>query len=591
MNTSKINLFNILLYKGSLPLMIIACFCLLASGIFGHLSPKLMLEMGRSYGGDGFTDSLNALFILFFSIYINQAVYQITLNKYIQNLVVETRTQCYSKWILYHDIQTQKNASSERYPQGEVLAHIINDTESVRELMTSGTFGIILNAFFVTASLVSFVTINDKLGIFLGTFVMVSSITLFWGSKYIREVFHAVRKARGIVQRELANLGGGFKETYYTKHGDYAQKRGQKVFDNFLQKIFRSNFWDAGYYSLAESLYPLMLLFLVLIFPYSAISDAAIVLATIDVIQKSIAPIKDIASKIANVQRAITGIERINAFFGDLSQGYSSPLEAHGKDINFEKLEVRIKYFSYPSAKAEEKRKRPFSLHDITFEGKIGQLYGIVGLSGHGKSTLLNILAGNIVPDDFEITLHTSNDKIFYGHQHKMRENDYRQQVGLVSQDSHIFSESLQFNITLGKRTRREFELFWEHIRQQIPYLSYWDNHLHEKILQKEFSAGQRQLISAVRSCFLRKKIILFDEISSGLDSELEMALRKSIKVFQTLGFVIIVAHRVETIVKSDCILVLEEGTITHTGTHGELEKTSSTYKKFIGELKNEESF
>ena len=591
MNTSKINLFNILLYKGSLPLMVVVCFCLIASGILGHFSPKLILEMGNSYGGDGFTDSLNALLIFFFFIYTNQVIYQITLNKYIQNLVIEARTQCYSKWLLYHDIQTQKNAVSERYPQGEVLAHIVNDTESVRELMTSGTFGIILNAFFVTASLMSFVTINDKLGLFLGTFVIVSSITLFWGSKYIREVFHAVRKARGIVQRELANLLGGIQETYYTKHGDYAQKRGRKVFENFLHKIFRSNFWDAGYYSLAESLYPMMLLFLALIIPYSAITNAAVILATIDVIQKSIGPIKDIASKIANVQRAITGIQRINEFFDDLSQGRSSPLEVQSQDITFEKLKVRIKYFSYPSVKTEGKRKHPFSLQDITFEGKIGQLYGIVGLSGHGKSTLLNILAGNIVPDDFEITLHTKNDRIFYGHRHKMRENDYRQQVGLVSQDSHIFSESLQFNITLGKKTRKEFELFWNHICQHIPYLAYWNNRLHEKILQKELSAGQRQLISAVRSCFLRKKIILFDEISSGLDSELEAALRKSIKIFQTLGFVIVVAHRVETIIKSDRILVLEEGRIAHTGTHEELEKSSLTYKKFIEELKNEESF
>ncbi len=569
--------------------MLIAFFCLLASGVFGFLSPQLILELGRSYGEIRFIESINSLLILFFLIYCNQVIYQITLNKYIQNLVVETRTQCYSKWLLYHDIQTQRNATDEHYPQGEVLSHIVNDTESVRELMTSGTFGIILNVFFVLTSLVSFVTINDKLGILLGTFVIVSSIILFWSSKYIRGVFHAVRKARGIVQRELANLIGGLKETYYTKHGDYAQKRSLKVFENFLQKIFRSNLWDASYYSFAESLYPIMLLFLVLIFPYSAIADAAIILAAVDIIQKSISPIKDIASKIANVQRAVTGIQRINEFYASLSQGYSSPLDVQIKDITFEKLEVRIKYFSYPSL--EKGRKSTFSLQNIAFEGKIGQLYGIVGLSGHGKSTLLNILAGNIVPDDFEINLHTQNDIISYGHKNKEKGNDYRQQVGLVSQDSHIFSEDLKFNITLGKRTEKEFEFFWDHIRQHIPYLSYWDKNLNKKILPMELSAGQRQLISAVRSCFLRKKIILFDEISSGLDSELETALRKSIKVFQTLGFVIVVAHRVETIVESDHILVLEKGKIAHAGLHQELEKTSSTYREFIKELKNEESF
>ena len=591
MNTSKISLFNTLFRPDLRPLLMVAFCCLLASGVFGFLSPRMILELGQTYGEEEFYQSISSLIFLFFGIYINQVLYQLILNKYIQHIVIQTRTDCYEKWILYHDIQTQRDSIGEDYPQGEVLARIVNDTESVRELMTSGTFGIILNAFFIMTSLVSFVAINERLGLFLAVFLLTSSIALFWSSRYIREIFHAVRKARGIVQRELANLIGGVKETYYTNHGQYAQKRGQIVFENFLKKMLQSNIWDASYYSCAESLYPMMLLFVVLVFPHSGLIDAAIILATVDIIQKSINPIKDIASKIANVQRAITGVKRINEFLGDIAKGHSSPLEVQTKDISFDKLSVHIKQFSYPSYGKEKQSEHPFSLQNIAFEGKKGQLYGIVGLSGHGKSTLLNILSGNIVPDDFNIVVHTSDGPIPYGHKYRGKENHYREHVGLVSQDSHVFSESLKFNITLGQRTPEEFELFWKKICKGIPYLRDWEKKLDKKILPGELSAGQRQLVSAVRSCFLKKKIILFDEISSGLDGELEEALRETIKIFQTLGFVMVVAHRIETILDSHMILVMEEGKIAAMGIHGELQKTSAIYNKFLQELGHKKDF
>src|SRR5690606_21628839 len=208
-----------------------------------------------------------------------------------------------------------------------VIARIVSDTESMRELLTSGTFGIFIDIFFVGSCLISFIDLSAFTGGTLAIAEVAAALLLLWGSRRMREVFHAVSKARGVVQRTIANLVGGFSETYYNSHESYASKRGEIAFDDYLRKILKSNVWDAGYYSIAESLYPLLLCLMVFVFPYSGIREAALIFAIVDLIQRSIGPVKDIASKIANVQRASAGVMRLQEFLGDLDQVPSTPME------------------------------------------------------------------------------------------------------------------------------------------------------------------------------------------------------------------------------------------------------------------------
>ena len=98
-------------------------------------------------------------------------------------------------------------------------------------------------------------------------------------------------------------------------------------------------------------------------------------------------------------------------------------------------------------------------------------------------------------------------------------------------------------------------------------------------------SLGQRQLLAGVRACYLKKNVVFFDEISSALDSELELALRECILLIQEVSLTIIVAHRVETIVNAHKILVMEKGRLLHSGKHHELLKESNVYQEFIRQL------
>ena len=158
--------------------------------------------------------------------------------------------------------------------------------------------------------------------------------------------------------------------------------------------------------------------------------------------------------------------------------------------------------------------------------------------------------------------------------------------VSIVSQDSHIFSSSLAFNVSLQGEIHQDLIDFWDKVKNEIVYVKNWNIDLETIIKPKELSLGQKQLICALRSCFLTKPIVLFDEISSGLDSELEEALQKLVLMIQKKSLTFIVAHRIETILKADKILVMSEGKLVGQGRHTELLQNSAPYQDFITQLK-----
>ncbi len=586
MLTSKTKWSRFFLFEGANKFLAFIFVCLILSSILGALTPRLVGDLARNYDDtQKYYQSIYYLLALFLGAYVNRGLYQLCVNKFVKLLVQNVRGQTFQKWILSYDVQTQDNHVREKYPQGEVLARVISDTEAIRELITSGTFGIIIDLFFVISCLISFIGVNLIAGSVLTITEIVAACLLIYGSKYMRGIFMKVRKARGEVFKTVANVVGGLKEVYYTDHAKYASKKGEVVFDDFLFKQLKSNFWDASYYSLAESLYPILLALVVLIFPYSQITEAAVIFIIVDLIQRSINPVKDIASKVSNVQSALTGVQRVDEFLKDLESSPSAHMKMEIKPVDFKKMEVSIPFYEYPKSGGKEE---PFAIRDVVFSGQRGELIGIAGLSGCGKSTILNIVAGNVIPEDVSIELFCGDkkeDHIIYTGKDFDEDLHYREQVGIVSQDSHIFSESLMFNITMEQENSERFENFWSWVFEKIPYLQHWGIGPLDILDQNALSLGQKQLIAAIRSCYLKKTVVLFDEISSGLDSELESALREMVLLVQEFSLTIIVPHRLETIISSDKIIIMDAGKVSAIGKHEALIQSSDIYKEFMTEL------
>jgi ATP-binding cassette subfamily B multidrug efflux pump len=591
MNTSKNKWYSLFFFEGSKGMLLLTLACLVASTFLGVRTPQLVANLSLTYSDDTlFKASLWALFFNFFFVYVNRVMYQLAVNKYVRLLIQYARTQTYGRWL------SSNEHDSEKYPQGEILSRIMSDTEAIRDLITSGSFGIFIDLCFVVSCLVGFINLNKFTGIFISATEVLVTLALIWGSQLMRDVFMKLRNAQAKVNRVTANVLGGFHQMYYTRHDQYASQKSNEAFEDFLVKQNQANNLDAAYYAVAESLYPILLALLIFVFPYSGLVQAALIFAIVDLIQRSISPIKEISGKIANIQRAITGIDRIQHFLNDMPfklMMNSSRLLSEAHHARLLKLDVNISKFTYPkrvkkNADDKEEVRDNFSLENIKFQGHPGELIGIVGLSGSGKSTLLNILSGNIIASEAIVDLTMKVDEKQY-HLAIRDLDEYRREVSIVSQESHIFSESLIFNITLKRDLVQDevehFERTWLGLEESIPYLKTMGLKTLEKINPSELSLGQKQLLAGVRACYLKKNIVFFDEISSALDSELEQALRVCILLIQKFSLTIIVAHRVETIIGADQILVMDKGRVISSGKHSELLELSPVYQEFIREL------
>ena len=587
MNISNNKWFKFFVFKGSRLILTVVVLCLVVSAILGTITPKLVTDLAASYSDEiKFEAAIFALLFNFVGVYLNRVIYQLAVNKYVRMLIQYARTETYGRWLSSHELD------SDKYPQGEVLSRIMSDTEAIRDLIASGSFAIFIDLSFVVSCLIGFISLQKFTGFFIAGTEVIATVLLIWGSQLMRDQFMKLRNSQAKVNRVTANVLGGFHQMYYTRHDQYASTKSAEAFDDFLEKQNQVNTMDAAYYALAESLYPILLALVIFIFPYSGPTEAALIFAIVDLIQRSINPIKEISGKIANIQRAATGIDRIQHFLNDIPVKVDSRQMDVLEGVTRTQLvsfNVDLPHFTYPKRKGQtDEEKSPFALHDIKFKGAPGELIGIVGLSGSGKSTLLNILAGNILAPKANVELIMKKANETYA-LHIQDMDEYRREISIVSQESHLFSESLLFNITLKRDCSEEeiahFEAAWRDLEESIPYLKTLNLKTHEKIHPTMLSLGQRQLLAGVRACYLKKNVVFFDEISSALDSELELALRECILLIQEVSLTIIVAHRVETIVNAHKILVMENGRLLHSGKHQELLKESTVYQEFIRQL------
>lgn len=542
------------------------------SALIGWWLPTATQEFYRGFNGPSLTPFwwIGGLLA---GEYINRLGYQLSSYKFIQHLLTQTRSRVYGRWMRSPLKVKRVDKTGDEFPMGEVLARVMNDSDAVRELVTSGTMGILVDAMFILAGLAGFLRLDAHVGWGLLASEVFACVLLVWGSRKMGAIFMSVRTSTGILSRVVTDVTGGLRELAYTPHRHYASARGEAASEDFLRKQLKANVWDSGYYSAAESLYPILLALVLVFFPGGQAARVALLATLIDLIQKSITPIKEVAGKISNLQRARTGLERIREFHAYFPENEK---EGDTELIPFTHFRAEVVHFSHPARAGET----PFSLRDIHLEGEPGQLVGIVGASGCGKSTLLRLLSGQ--HGLFEGAVWLGDEKLDGEDAQAMRQLAHH--VGLVSQDSHVFTATLEFNIAL-EESHGDFAAFWQQAKTALPYLEKWGITPASPLDPKQLSLGQKQLLSGLRACFLRKPIALFDEVSSGLDPELEHALRDLVRFVQRRSLTLIVTHRLETILAADILVLMDAGKVVDQGSAAELRNRSALFREFLEHL------
>lgn len=226
------------------------------------------------------------------------------------------------------------------------------------------------------------------------------------------------------------------------------------------------------------------------------------------------------------------------------------------------------------------------AISEVDFQAKSGETIAIIGGTGSGKSTLINMIPRFYDVETGKILVNGIDIK-------KVNQVSLRDHIGFVPQKALLFTGTIRSNMQYGNESVTDDEI-WKalEISQAKEFVEKLPDGLETKVEQagSNFSGGQRQRLSIARALAKQADIYIFDDSFSALDFKTDAALRRALKESITEAIIIIVAQRISTVVDADTILVLDDGVMVGNGTHNELKKTNQTYQEIIqSQLREEE--
>jgi len=281
-------------------------------------------------------------------------------------------------------------------------------------------------------------------------------------------------------------------------------------------------------------------------------------------------PIRRIGTIYSKIQDAIAASERVFEVLDTKNKIVDGNKVLEDDITHIEYKDVKLKYDDF------------YALDTINIDIKQGQNIALVGDSGGGKSTFINMLLRFYDPDSGEVLINGTNIQEF-------TQDSLKHHISLVTQRIYIFQDTLAANVAYGQ------EVDEDRVKEALKLADAWDfvNSLENGIDTKmeEFgsnlSGGQRQRIAIARAIYKHASLILFDEATSALDNESEKRIHAALDAYTKDKITITIAHRLSTIEHADMILVMQKGKIVASGKHSELLEHSEVYQRLAGTFKN----
>ena len=350
------------------------------------------------------------------------------------------------------------------------------------------------------------------------------------------------------------------EEEYHQSRKKYEKVYHQfDVYTGFLMKL---QFWQHVIFSTG-----FLLLFLMgLYFMTQGLVTVGQFIILLAYINMASASIQTLGGNYRALQEGLVTIARAEEIYHVPTEKYLN-LHAQPMDQCEGKIEFDHVHFSYGDREI---------LNDVNFTVKPGQMVAIVGRSGQGKTTLVDMIPRFLMPTEGNVRVDGIDVR-------DIKLEDLRRQIAIVSQENGLFHDTIKNNITYARKSARPDEILnaarKAHCHEFVHKLpKTYDTLIGDR--GAKLSAGQRQRLSIARAILRDPRILILDEATSALDSESEKYIQKAMEEIMEGRTTIVIAHRLSTIRKADLILVIENGRIVERGDHTELMVHGGVYKK-----------
>ncbi|WP_117233144.1 ABC transporter ATP-binding protein [Vibrio maerlii] len=523
---------------------------------------------------DGLLEYVFYLVLVLIASYIVETTYSYNLRKTGQQTITDMRA------VLFDRVLKLPRSYFDNTPIGVTLSRLTSDLETIGETFVQSVVGLVKDSLNTIALLIMMLMIDWKLTLV----VLVIMPPVMYLTMYVRNKLRAMhlvtRTALGRGIGYLQEVLLGIKTVQLYRAEEQVEKKYKGYTDEFLRAQKKINKYDAILFSFISGITSVTIAVMIWYGSELVLEDAltlGVLIAFINTLEKVFVPIRDFTSQIASIQSSFAAFDHIEELF-------TEPTEEQGRKLLAKKsIEEQLKEFTcleFKNVSFRYRKDSPYVLKNVSFKLEKGHQIALVGSTGSGKSTILRLISktyqdyeGNILLNGIELS-ELSNDHSAH-------------LFSLMMQDVHLFEESINFNIALGKP-----DITSEQVKQAARYV-YADSFIEQLPNQYDFmldknganlSVGQTQLISFARAVAQGGQVMMLDEATSSIDSVTENLIQKAMNRLFEEKTVIAIAHRLSTIKHSDTILVLEQGEIVERGNHDQLIEHSGIYAGLLHE-------
>ncbi|MGQ7727750.1 MULTISPECIES: ABC transporter ATP-binding protein [unclassified Bacillus (in: firmicutes)] len=465
---------------------------------------------------------------------------------------------------VFSHIQTLPIRYFDHLPAGKIVSRVTNDTEAIRDLYVTVLATFVSSIIYIIGIFAALFLLDVKLA---SLCLLIIPILIVWAilyRKYASVYNHKMRSRlsdiNGTVNESIQGMPiiQAFRQERETKK-EFEELNGD--YFKYQNKILNLN--AATSHNLVAVLRNIAFTGVIWYFGVASLSATGIIslgvlYAFVDYLTRLFSPITNMVNQLANLEQARVASERVF----ELLEEKGEPVE----EERMPRLKGNVKFdnvsFSY-NGKDEV-------LKNISFEAKQGETVALVGHTGSGKSSIMNVL--------FQFYEFEKGKLTIDGHDVKeMPKQATREHMGIVLQDPFLFSGTVASNVSLENE-----KISKERIIKALHDVGAerFANNINEEITEKgsTLSTGERQLISFARALAFDPAILILDEATSSIDTETEAMIQQALEVVKKGRTTFIIAHRLSTIKSADQIIVLDRGTILEKGSHDELMKKRGRY-------------